>query len=166
MESERVLLSKPSNVSGMNSISGKSDMKVSWSIRPMTIEDYEQAFSLWEHMEGLAVSEADSREQIERYLNHNPGCSFVCDIGNGIAGTVLAGHDGRRGFLYHLAVDSAWRGRGIGEHLVEHALQALRQEGIEKCHIFVISGNEQGERFWLSHGWEKRDSFHVFSRSL
>ncbi|MFB5761672.1 GNAT family N-acetyltransferase [Paenibacillus medicaginis] len=135
-------------------------------IRSMSMDDYGEALELWHSVEGLAVSEADSPEQLGRYLERNHGFSFVCVIESRIAGTLLSGHDGRRGYMYHLAVDPAYRSRGIASQLVEHALEALRREGIDKCHIFVISDNETGKRFWSANGWEQRSGFYVYSKSV
>ncbi|MFM9280101.1 GNAT family N-acetyltransferase [Paenibacillus jiagnxiensis] len=135
-------------------------------IRSMSMDDYDEALELWHSVEGLAVSEADSPKQLGRYLERNRGLSFVCAIEGRIAGTLLSGHDGRRGYMYHLAVNPDCRGRGIAARLVEHALEALRREGIDKCHIFVISDNETGKRFWSANGWEQRSGFYVYSKSV
>jgi len=90
-------------------------------------------------------------------LERNPGISFVATDGGQTVGAVLAGHDGRRGFLYHLAVDAAHRRRGIGQALVRKAGRALRDAGIPKCHVMVFRNNPSGAAFWNHLAWRKRD---------
>lgn len=134
-------------------------------IREMTIEDYEQAFLLWNQIEGLVLSEADSKSNIESYLARNKGFCFVCEADNKVIGTILAGHDGRRGFIYHLAVNPENRKQRIGHRLVEMSLAPFRELGIEKCHIFVLENNDLGHSFWTAAGWEKRSGFFVYSKT-
>ncbi len=133
-------------------------------IREMTIHDYDEMIELWRNMEGLAISNADTRANIEFYLTRNEGLSFVYEAEGRIAATILCGHDGRRGFIYHVAVDPAFRKQNIGQRLVELSLSKLREAGIDKCHIFVLDDNEGGGRFWSRTGWEKRSGFAVYSR--
>ncbi|SFM30157.1 Ribosomal protein S18 acetylase RimI [Paenibacillus sp. 1_12] len=135
------------------------------TIREMTINDYEQMIELWNDIEGLALSNADSRENITMYLNRNKGLSYVCEQNSKIIGTILCGHDGRRGFIYHVTVNPEYRKQKIGNKLVQTSLEKLSQEGIDKCHIFVIEDNIVGNGFWTSTGWEKRSGFFVYSRN-
>lgn len=135
------------------------------TIREMTIHDYEQMIELWNGIEGLAISNADSRENIGNYLNRNQELSYVCEQDNKIIGTILCGHDGRRGFIYHVAVNPDYRKQKIGNKLVQTSLEQLRKEGIDKCHIFVIEDNVVGNGFWASAGWEKRSGFFVYSKN-
>ncbi|BCG56976.1 N-acetyltransferase [Paenibacillus sp. URB8-2] len=132
--------------------------------REMTKEDYDAAYSLWKNTEGMGLSAADSREEISRFLERNRGLSQVCvSPDGGLAGTALCGHDGRRGFLYHVAVSGEHRGKGIGRALVSNCLEALRAEGIAKCHLMVIGSNADGQRFWNGIGWEFRDGILLYS---
>ena len=127
-------------------------------IRAMTAADYDDALALWQAIEGLGLSAADSREAITRYLARNPGLSFVArDDGGALAGAVLCGHDGRRGYLHHLAVRPDCRGHGLGRELANHCLAALRAEGITKCHLFVKRSNVAGQSFWQRTGWTERN---------
>ncbi|MFC4103377.1 GNAT family N-acetyltransferase [Paenibacillus xanthanilyticus] len=132
--------------------------------REMAAADYDAMMELWRGVEGLELSGADSREGIAAYLARNPGMSFVAEAEGRLVGTILGGHDGRRGFIYHLAVDPASRGRRIGAALTERCLGAIAADGIDKCHIFVKSDNEVGQGFWTRAGWAKRSGFDVFSR--
>ena len=96
---------------------------MSFVIRPMTIEDYEQAYIFWERTEGIGLSDADKKANIQMYLDRNPKLSFIALSQEKIIGTVLCGHDGRRGFIHHLAVDIVHQRQGIGEMLVKNVLR-------------------------------------------
>ncbi|MFH5183275.1 GNAT family N-acetyltransferase [Paenibacillus sp. TAB 01] len=135
-------------------------------IREMSIQDYEQAVELWKRIDGLALSEADSKERIEAYLLRNEGLSFVAAANERIVGTILCGHDGRRGFIYHVAVSPDYRGRKLGNRLVEKSLEQLKAQGIDKCHLFVLEDNALGGKFWSAVGWQKRSGFYVYSKNV
>ena len=83
-----------------------------------------------------------------------------------VVAAVLCGHDGRRGYLHHLAVRPSCRGRGIGRRLVETCLAALQADGIQKCHVFVFMDNPQGVDFWMHLGWTPRADIGVVSIDL
>lgn len=135
-------------------------------ISEMTIQDYDEAYTLWQRCEGIGLSEADSRCGIEAFLKHNPGLSFTARTDEGVAGTVLCGSDGRRGYLYHLAVDPSCRRMGIGQALMERSLSALRARGIQRCHIMVFKDNENGLVFWQTEGWKLRKDIAILSYDL
>lgn len=127
--------------------------------------DYDQVMTLWSHTEGLTLRDADSREGIARYLDRNPGLSFVArDMGQ-VVGAILVGTDGRRGYLQHLAVASSHRGQGLGRALAERSLRALRSQGIEKCHLMVREGNAAARAFWIHLGWCERADVVLMSHS-
>ena len=135
-------------------------------IEPFEMSDYDGAYAVWEQTEGIGLSEADSRENISLYLERNPGMSFVCRNGRTIVGTVLAGHDGRRGYVHHLAVVEESRNSGIGGGLLSACVESLRKAGIAKCHLFVFGDNQPGKQFWGRRGWKERDDLVVFSLEL
>lgn len=97
------------------------------------------------------------------FLERNPGISFIAEINGNLAGSILAGHDGRRGYLYHLAVEPNVRRKGIGRQLVQASLKKLQEKGILKCHIFIFNTNETGKTFWESVGWSCREDITVAS---
>ena len=125
-------------------------------IREMTIQDYDQVLALWQASEGVGLSDADSEESIASYLHRNPGLSFVAHDGEHLVGAVLCGHDGRHGYIHHLAVSESHRRHGLGRALVERCLSALRRAGIDKCTIFVFADNRDTIAFWKSIGWTQR----------
>ena len=124
-------------------------------IRPMTLEDHAAAHRLWTQAEGLSLGEDDERERIGLYLARNPGLCFVAVAEGRVVGTVLCGHDGRRGILRHLAVEREFRRRGIGGALVKKSLEGLAAQGIKRCNLFVMDHNPEGLRFWERAGWRK-----------
>jgi putative acetyltransferase len=124
-----------------------------FEVAEMTGDDYEAVIALWRSTEGLLLNDADEKARIFAYLKRNPGLSFVAKSKDQIAGAVLCGHDGRRGYLHHLAVRADCRRKGIGRTLVERSLAALGRQGIARCNIFVLTDNEEGSRFWRRNGW-------------
>jgi N-acetylglutamate synthase len=135
-------------------------------IQEMKIEDYEQIIALWEATEGIGLSDADNKENIASYLTRNSGSSFVAGENNMIVGAVLCGHDGRRGYLHHLAVQPEFRRNGIGRVLVDRALAKLEEAGIGKCHLFIYNSNVSGVSFWQSQGWELRNDIGIMSMMI
>ena len=125
-------------------------------IREMVIQDYDEVLALWQTSEGVGLSDADSEGSIAHYLARNPGLSFVARDGEHLVGAILCGHDGRRGYIHHLAVSQSHRRQGLGQALVERCLSALRRDGIGKCHIFVFAGSQDTSAFWKSIGWTRR----------
>lgn len=133
------------------------------SISPMTLADHAEALALWRATPGMRITDDDSLESTSRYLERNPGLSFVARVDGRLVGTILAGHEGRRGYLQHLAVAPGHRGQGIGSELVRRCLEALAREGIRKCHLFVLQDNSAGLAFWRKRGWEARTDVLMFS---
>ena len=114
-------------------------------------------------MEGIGLSEADSYEGIARFLQRNPGLSFVAVQGQELVATILCGHDGRRGLIHHLTVRQDHRLSGLGRSLVRKCLDGLRGQGIGKCHLFVYRRNAEAKAFWVRTGAEERESLSLFS---
>jgi len=133
------------------------------NIRPMTIVDYDSVISLMKKTLGVTFRDADSRDSTARYLERNPGLSFVAEVDEKIVGCVMAGHDGRRGYLQHLVVLPSYRRKGIANLLVNRCLTELEKLGILKCHIDVIKTNSLATIFWESQGWKLRTDIHRYS---
>ena len=134
-------------------MSGKIDIQT----REFVIDDYDAAAELWQKVEGIDIAEGDSKEEIARYLSRNPGLSRIATIGSTIAGAALCGHDGRRGYIYHLAVDPKYQRRGFGKRLLDECLVGLRRAGITRVLIMVANDNPRGRDFWKDNGWEELD---------
>ena len=136
-------------------------------IRPMYLADYEAVYRLWTSAPGVGLQSLDDSEAvISRYLERNPTTCFVATHSDQIVGSILAGHDGRRGYLYHAMLAEDFRGKDVGRALVETALDALKQEGIHKAALVVFKDNESGSRFWKALGWECRDDLLYYNKSL
>ena len=135
-------------------------------IRSMRVEDFPRMKALWQQSAGVRESLGDTPEGIAMYLARNPGMSLVAEAESEIVGTVLCGHDGRRGFIHHMAVATSHRRFGIGRAMVDRCLKSLVAAGIPKCHLFVAPENHAGKAFWRSLGWELRADVEDMSITL
>lgn len=122
--------------------------------REFSIQDYDTVLQLWQRVEGLEVAEGDDREGVAQFIARNPGLSRVAMDGAAVIGVVMCGHDGRRGHIYHLAVDPAYRGCGLGKRLIDECLEGLRAAGVVRVIILVADDNFGGAEFWKRAGWE------------
>ena len=134
------------------------------AISIMTIQDYDEVSALWARCEGVGLDPDDTRENIAAYLDRNPGLSFVAREGGKLVGAVLCGHDGRRGYLHHLAVDHEYRRKGIGKALAAKCIEGLRAIGIPKCNIFVFDENDHALAFWEADGWNGRSDLRLLQK--
>ena len=123
--------------------------------RAFSIADYDAALELWQQVEGIEIAEGDDREGVGQFLSRNPVLSRVATDGSTIVGVVLCGHDGRRGYIYHLAVNPAYQSRGVGKRLIDECLGGLRRTGVKRALILVSHDNLRGRNFWRRHGWEE-----------
>lgn len=136
-------------------------------IRLMQLADYDAVYALWLSCAGMGLNDLDdSREGIAKYLARNPDTCFVAEENGKILGVILAGNDGRRGYIYHTAVSPAERGRGIGTQLVNAALSALKACGIHKVALVAFSRNETGNAFWEKQGFTLRNDLSYRNRAL
>ncbi len=127
-------------------------------VRIMTVCDYEKVYGLWRSCEGMGLNDLDdSKVGIEKFLCRNPDTCFVAEDEKKIVGVIMAGNYGRRGYIYHTAVDKQYRNRGIAKCLVENAMSALQKEGINKAALVVFSRNKAGNAFWDKMGFTVRD---------
>ena len=126
-------------------------------VRIMTIEDYEGVYALWKKIKGFGIrSIDDSKEGVARFLKRNPTTSVVAEKDGRIVGSILCGHDGRRGCLYHVCVDEDYRRHGIGKRMVVFAMKALKEEKINKVSLIAFTENDIGNAFWNTIGWTER----------
>jgi putative acetyltransferase len=136
-------------------------------IRVMSVGDYAPVVELWRRTEGIGLNESDSERAITAYLQRNMGMSAVAQSQDGeVIGAVLCGHDGRRGYLHHLAVDAAHRNRGIAAQLLEWCFDRLREAGVPKCNILLFTENQSGASFWTHNGWSSRSDLRVLQKRL
>lgn len=137
------------------------------TFRAMTIEDYDQIYELWMHINGFGIrSIDDSREGIARFLKRNPTTSVVAEVDGKIVGGILCGHDGRRGCFYHVCVKPEYRRQGIGKQMVVFAMEALKAEKINKVSLIAFTTNDIGNAFWNTIGWTKREDLNYYDFTL
>ncbi len=134
-----------------------------FSIRPMSIADYDLVIELMKQTPGVTFRDADSQENTARYLERNPNLSFVATVGSELVGCIMSGHDGRRGYLQHLLVLPNFRRKGISSALVNQCLVGLEELGIKKSHIDVLKTNESGALYWANMGWQLRNDILRYS---
>ena len=138
-----------------------------YKIRSMTAADYDKVYALWMEISGFGIrSMDDSREGIERFLLRNPGCSVVAEKQGNIVGSILCGHDGRRGCLYHVCVQKEHRKQGIGKAMVVFAMEVLKREKINKVSLIAFTKNDIGNAFWKEIGWTKREDLNYYDFTL
>ena len=131
--------------------------------RELVVSEHAALMALWRRCPGISLRDADSAESMQTYLLRNPGLSFIAEDGGTLVGSLMAGHDGRRGYIQHLAVDEAYRRRGIAGRLLELCLDALAGEGIVKSHVHVVADNRDGIDFWSRRGWIHRAEIEMYS---
>ena len=130
-----------------------------FGIRVMTIDDYEKVYSLWMSCKNMGFNNLDdSREGIAKYLKRNPSTCFVAEQGENIVGVILSGHDGRRGFIHHLAVAENCRRQGIATELLECAVSSVA--------LLVFNRNEAGNAFWEKNGFTSREDLVYRNKAL
>jgi ribosomal protein S18 acetylase RimI-like enzyme len=134
-----------------------------WSIHPFLAADITEAKALWAATEGLGVGPGDAPEDLERFLERNPGLSLIARSEGRMTASVLCGHDGRRGYIYRLAVSPETRRRGLAAELVRRCIAALRAAGIPRCQVFVEADNDAAREFWIAMRGRLREDLVVLS---
>jgi ribosomal protein S18 acetylase RimI-like enzyme len=141
-------------------------MSAGVTTREFVMSDYDDAIVLWAGVEGVEICEGDSREEIAEYLKRNPGLSRVAVTDDKIVGAALCGHDGRRGWIYHLAVAPGYRRQKVGQLLLDACVDGLRAAGLKRAILLVAGDNPSGHEFWLRNGWEDIDGAIAMTREL
>ncbi len=137
------------------------------NIRKMTIDDYDKVYALWLSCKGMGLNNLDdSREGIDRFLKRNPDTCFIAEDDGELIGAIMVGNDGRRGYIYHTAVHPEHRRKGIAKLLVETALKALKELGINKAALVVFERNEDGNAFWENIGFTARSDLVYRNRAM
>ncbi len=135
-------------------------------IEEMHIKDFDEIYALWQSTEQIHLTEIDTRESIARFLDRNPGFSYIARVGAEIVGAVLCSHDGRRGYLDHLAVKESQRLHGIGKALVLRCLYNLMRVGIRRWNLYVFEGNQDAIEFWKKIGWSPKLNMVMMSQPI
>lgn len=137
------------------------------NIRLMSIDDYNSVYNLWLSCSGMGLNDLDdSEEGIRKFLERNPETCFVAENDGMVIGVIIAGNDGRRGYIYHTAVNPLFRGRGTGRKLVESAMNALKEAGINKVALVVFGRNKDGNEFWEKMGFTVREDLTYRNKTI
>jgi ribosomal protein S18 acetylase RimI-like enzyme len=120
----------------------------------------DQVMALWRRVFGYEKAHNDPGLSIDRKVAVADGLFFVALAGGEVVGTIMAGYDGHRGWLYSLAVAPERRRGGIGTQLVVHAERALAERGCVKINLQILEENVAVAKFYEALGFavEKRVS--------
>lgn len=129
-------------------------------------QDFESALTFWRHAQGMGTSGIETGEMLATFLKRNPGLSFKITDRDEIIATILCGHDGRRGYLHHLAIAPGYSNQHVGRALIDRSLRGLEHRGIRRCHIFISAQNKGGPEFWKSIDWAEQGDLTVFSHDI
>ena len=130
-------------------------------------DDYDGALKLWGSMEvGVQVSRSDTPEEIQRKLQRDPDLFLIAETNNVIIGTIIGGFDGRRGMVYHLAVQSNFREQGIGSLLLAEVEKRLKAKGCRKCYLLVTADNTDAAQFYEQRDWNEMKNDRIFAKEF
>jgi len=136
------------------------------NILSMQPADYTELAELWRSFPGTTMTGADIEGSFTSFLEKNSAHCFVArEPGGFVSGSVMAGNDGRRGYVYHLAVAEKQQDQGTGRLLMEAVEESLRSVGIEKAHLFIYADNP-AISFYERIGWHRRTDIEVMSKVL
>lgn len=129
--------------------------------------DYQQVVDLWSSIErGVRVGRSDTPTEIEKKIARDPDLFLVAECENKIIGSVIGGYDGRRGMVYHLAVNTEFRGQGIGSQLMDEVESRLRDKGCLKCYLLLAGDNYEVGSYYQERGWQHMTDVHLYGKNL
>lgn len=134
-------------------------------IRKADIADYDSLIELWNKCR-LGLGTSDTREEIARFMDINPGTSLVGEINGAVAASVLGGFDGRRGLVHHLAVDPQYRKQGYGKAMLRELETVFREMRVVKFSFWVKTNNADAISFYKKLGYEVREDIITMSKTL
>jgi ribosomal protein S18 acetylase RimI-like enzyme len=124
-------------------------------IREFALEDYDTIYELWSNAgPGIGLGRSDTREEVTKKLQRDPDLFLVAENDGKIVGTVIGGFDGRRGIIYHLAVEQAYRGGGIGRELMEEIERRLANKGCLRSYLLIKPEAAEVQDFYRDIGWQ------------
>jgi ribosomal protein S18 acetylase RimI-like enzyme len=120
--------------------------------------DYSQIITLWQNAgPGIHLRRSDESEEIAKKIQRDPDLFLVAEIDGLIIGSVLGGFDGRRGMVYHLAINDTYRKKGVGTVLMNELESRMKQKGCIRSYLLVTRDNMDAIHFYESQGWEQMD---------
>jgi ribosomal protein S18 acetylase RimI-like enzyme len=137
------------------------------SIREFSFpEDYPAVYDLWLRAgPGIHVRRSDQPEEIARKLQRDPDLFLLAEVEGRLVGAVMGGFDGRRGMVYHLAVESHHRRQGIGSLLMQELEDRLRKKGCIKYYLLVTPDNVEAAAMYKNLGWEPMELL-IFGKDI
>jgi ribosomal protein S18 acetylase RimI-like enzyme len=121
-------------------------------------EDYDQAVEIWKNSgPGVNFSRSDTPAEIQKKLNYSPDLFLVAVANEKIVGTVIGAYDGRRGIIYHLAIETHYRKSGIGKALMQEVESRLKGKGCVKSYLMINKDNLSVVEYYQDLGWKKMD---------
>ncbi len=129
-------------------------------------DDYGAAIHLWENAgDGIHIGRSDAPDELQKKLQRDPDLFLVAELDGVLIGTVVGGFDGRRGMVYHLAVDQMYRTQGVGSRLMDEVEARLKAKGCIRCYLVVTSENSQAMRYYEKRGWKVMPNY-LYAKDL
>jgi len=121
-------------------------------------QDYPAVIALWEVSgPGVSPGRSDTPEETQKKLGRDPNLFLVAEVDDCIVGTVMGGFDGRRGLVYHLAVVREYRGKGLGDALMDAVESRLKDKGCIRAYLLIAHDNGGVVDFYKRRAWETMD---------
>ena len=129
-------------------------------------QDWEIVRALWARCgPSVQLSRSDEPAEIQKKLRRDPDLFLVAEVEGHLVGAVIGGYDGRRGMVYHLAVDPEHRRNGIGVALMRELEARLKDKGCLKCYLLVTRENSTLLGYYRALGWDSMD-LHLMGKEL
>ena len=117
----------------------------------------EQVIAIWKDIFGYETARNDPGVVIDKKNATGDGLFFVAVHRDEVVGTVMAGYDGHRGWIYSLAVHPGHRKKGMASLLLSHAEKQLVSLGCVKINLQILKDNEVVQRFYRANGYALED---------
>jgi ribosomal protein S18 acetylase RimI-like enzyme len=129
--------------------------------------DYPSTRQLWEQAgQGIQLRRSDDPLEIQKKVARDPDLFIVAEAEGKIVGTVIGGFDGRRGMVYHLAVNESYRKQGLGGLLMDELERRLKAKGCIRSYLLVTVENENAIRFYEENGWVRMNNVYTYGKDL
>lgn len=136
-----------------------------WTIRPATRSDIAAVLALW-RTAASSPSVTDTEDGLERLLRQDPGSLLVAEVGDAIVGSLIVGWDGWRASFYRLAVDPAWRRKGIATSLIRTGERRATELGAIRLTAIVTSEEGAAMALWQAAGFQRQPGMSRFVRVM
>lgn len=134
-------------------------------IRKFKISDYDQVINLWQLCQlPLKPEGRDSRWQLEQQIKLDQIIFLVAEKEGKVIGTVLASHDGRKGWINRLAVHPDARRQGLGTQLIKKAEEELEKQGLILLAALIEEENSASRDLFVRLGYEPHPEIVYFSK--